>query len=264
MTSKHLTLPIFDADDPPVSVVTRPLRTLAHEHVVRVALISSDHLIKDRVAQTLHSQGWAVINHLDPLKDDLVHWLMICRHLANRTRAHLWERFCEWVVVDEQTARKDLAYLLDPLFEEMLRLATWAADHPALVDPLADRERLDDERVAFINDHGDLFQSALNQYAVVSKELTADDLYLVDETVTRSLKRGSCVNTDTHTHRELDVLRHCGWVSVYLYSDASQPNVQDISETLPGPSACDLVIDGRFPLGRVLFDLTDGLLRRVA
>jgi hypothetical protein len=128
------------------------------------------------------------------------------------------------------------------------------------------------EKVAFVDAHKPAFRSALQKWGQLTKDLSGDNLYWVDQTISRSLTVAPCLNGDTRFDFEMAALRNCNWRGVYVgidreTQDLRRPGLTDeqrthISETSIQPSDCDLTVDGRAPVAEILLTIAEYLHER--
>jgi len=271
-----MTIPVVDADDPPLELATRAVRAALEAMPARIAFAGPAGAGKSTVCSVIAGvpARYPILNHADPMKAELIEWLLLAGARAFRSETEAWDGFCEFMGIDPQIAYRDLMELLGPLFETLWELVHVAEREAWPLEPfiaLRPEEGLA-EKVAFVDSHRAAFRTPLQRYGTVLKELAADPEYWVKQTISRGLSSPICLNGDTRFREEAQALRACGWHVIYLAIDgptqrARRPEMtpserQHFSEHAIAPIDCDWTIDARAPLGRVLLEVADYLTPR--
>lgn len=214
-----------------------------------------------------------IFNHADMIKEEILEWLVdAVLQGFDPESDQCFEHFANFMGISPARIQDDLWDLIGPVYAEFCRLflvATknkWPLAEFAMKGPGVDIK----EKVAFVDSHKGLFRRAMQLYSEMSKELTADEYYWVNMTVSRSLATYMCFNADTRWKSELDVLKNCAWKTIYLdISDETQkkrrPEMTDLershsSEWSIEPKDCDLVVDSNESLSSVIMHIAEYFL----
>lgn len=258
---------VWVADDPPLAVAVDVCRGLLEHTPVKIAFAGKAGAGKTTLARALSTDTWPVFNHADLLKDELVEWIVEALHRDYKPYSdECFYHFANFMGLSPGRLQEDLWTLVRPVYESMIRLYGHARQINAFrsipTQSLADR-------IGFVDLHKHLFRDSLQVYGSMVKEIAADPYYWVNRTIERSTAHRVCFNGDTRHREEMECLRACGWIGVYLWIDddtqrARRPEMTDherahSSEWGIEPDDCDIVVDSTKSSGVALMELADYL-----
>ena len=268
---------LHDADAPSLEIAAELIRQLLRERPVRIAFAGRAGAGKSSLARAISALSWPVINHADTMKEEILEWLTDAMlHGFDPESDEAFLHFAAFMGISPARIQDDLWDLIGPVYASFVRLLLVARReqwHLVSFVGLKAGELLN-TKVAFVDQHKRVFRDALQRYGQMSKELAADPEYWVHQTLARSVDHPICFNCDTRFAAEMDCLRNCAWMGVYLWvDDATQmlrrPEMSweermHISEWSIGPEDCSLSLDATQPLSHVAMQLADHLsaLRR--
>lgn len=260
---------IYSEESVPAEVAAAACRRLLTAAPARITFAGRAGSGKSTVAELIRGEAWPCHNHADTIKSEVVEWLAGALQRGFDPDAdEAFLHFSHFMGLSPSRVRDDLWDLLGPVYATFVRLYATARREKLAVDPhlaLA-------EQVALVERHKPLFREPLQLYGQMSKELAADPYHWVKQTIGRSLDHPVCFNADTRFSEEMEALRSCGWVGVYLAIDdatqrARRPEMtererQHVSEWGITPEECDLVVDANRPLGAVLLQIAGYLVAK--
>lgn len=258
---------IYIAEDPPLRVAVDVCHGLFLNTPVKIAFAGKAGAGKTTLARTLSTEQWPVFNHADSLKEEIVEWLDEAIRREYRPYSDdCFYHFANFMGLSPARIQEDLWDLVRPVYEALIRLYDRSRAH-------SDFERIPSHsfelRMQFVDRHKHIFRESLQIYGSMVKEIAADPYYWVNRTIERSSQHRICFNGDTRHREEMECLRACGWIGVYLWVDEDtqrrrRPDMTDAerqhaSEWGITPEDCDMVVDSTESPSVALMELAEYL-----
>lgn len=264
---------LHPVENVPLDVAVRLCREAIEQRPMRIAFAGRAGAGKTSVAGLLSQNVWEVLNHADMIKEEILEWLVDAMLQGFDPESdQAFEHFANFMGISPARIQDDLWDLIGPVYAEFSKLylvakrEKWPLAEFAMKGPGVDIK----EKVAFVDSHKGVFRRAMQLYSEMSKELTADEHYWVNMTISRSLATHVCFNADTRWKSEVDMLRNCAWKIIYLdINDETQkkrrPEMTDeernhSSEWSITGKDCDLSIDSNQSLSAVIMQIAEYLL----
>lgn len=258
---------IYAAEGPPLNIAVDVCRGLLLQRPVRIAFAGKAGAGKTTLARHLGSDTWPVFNHADLLKQELVDWLNDALTYGYRPFSDdCFYHFANFLGLSPVRLQEDLWPLVRPVYEAMIRLYVTAG---TMHDLRVDRAHTLDRKIRLVDTHKRVFRESLQVYGSMVKEIAADPYYWVNRTIERAIPHSVCFNGDTRHREEMECLRACGWVGVYLWIDDDTQRVRrpemtesernHHSEWSITAEDCDIVIDSTDSPSVALMELAEYL-----
>lgn len=290
MTRRHSQrVEAFDDHDPPLAIGANLIAGMLAKTPIRIAFAGKAGAGKSSVAaviagthpdlaQDLRWQAhvpYPVFNHADGVKCEVLEWASRAkqRALIPDERA-TFIAFCDFLGISPGIVERDMWEVLGETWTAMNELLETCYDQRIPVQDWADtsaREEME-AKVAFIDRRKQWFRRSLQAYGESIRQISGNREYWAEQTIDRGLAYRTCLNADTRFREEMDVLRAAGWIGVYLDIDEATQLArlpwmtgdagQHVSEHGIAPEDCDVTIDARQPLGRVVMDVAEWLAAR--
>lgn len=260
------------ADEPPLDVAIDITRSLTRKNKGRIAFAGRAGAGKTTLANYIAGNDYFVINHADPIKEEILEWLtdsVLYGHEPDSEDA--FSHFCGFIGLSPRRVEDDLWDMVGPVYSAFVKLHLKAIKGNWNLSQFLDMavgEHIA-AKVAFVDSHKVDFRSPLQVYSEMTKEIAADPYYWVNRTISRSVNEPICFNADTRFRYEIECLKMCGWTTIFLdISDETQamrrPEMTDDermhqSEWDISALDCDFTIDSNKSESSVLMQLSDYL-----
>lgn len=259
------------AEAPPIDIAIELCRGMLKRQPARIAFAGRAGAGKTTISLLLAQQEWPVFNHADTMKVEVFEWLVDALLLGHDPESDAsFEHFANFMGLSPSRIHDDLWELIGPVYTAFTKLYVRSLHRDYDLVQMARLTGPDlAPQIAFVDRHKDDFRETLQLYGTMSKELAADSYYWVNRTVSAALSHRICFNGDTRYREEMEALRGCGWLGIYLQIDDStqmerrpkmtkQERMHD-SEWSINPEDCDVILDATAPLPVVLVQLAEYL-----
>lgn len=261
--------------EPPLSVSKEICRTLIKQQKGRIAFAGRAGAGKSTLANHLAGRDYFVLNHADPIKEEILEWLTESVLTGYDPESEeTFNHFCGFIGLSPRRVEDDLWEMVGPVYASFIKLHVAAIKANWNLSPFLDLRAGEHiaAKVAFVDAHKEVFRSPMQIYSEMSKEIAADPYYWVNRTISRSSGEPICFNADTRFRDEIECMKMCGWSMIYLdISDSTQakrrPEMTDEqkmhqSEWDISALDCDFCIDSNKSESSVLMQLSEYLTEK--
>lgn len=265
--SMMMTSKLYTAEDPPLSIAVDVCRGLLKITPQKIAFAGKAGSGKTSMAKMLSTSAWPIFNHADMLKEELFSWLFeAINHGYKPYSDECFYHFSNFMGLSPARIQEDLWDLVKPVYESFIKMYIKTLSAPEFKKiPIYSL----DERILFVDNHKQEFRESLQVYGSMVKEIAADQYYWVNKTISRSSDYKVCFNGDTRHKEEMECMKECGWIGIFLWVDEEtqklrRPEMTEdqrnhFSEWSITAEDCDAVIDSTKSLSAALMELADYL-----
>lgn len=258
---------IYVAEEPPLSIAVDVCHGLLKINPVKIAFAGKAGAGKSTMAKMLSNRHWPVFNHADMLKDEIFEWLAEAIKREYKPYSdECFYHFANFMGLSPARMQEDLWDIVKPVYDVLIKMYVRTSQIPEFKKIPAYTL---DERILFVDNHKKEFRESLQVYGSMVKEIAADPYYWVNRTIGRSADYKICFNGDTRHREEMECMKECGWIGVFLWVDdetqkTRRPEMTEternhFSEWSITAEDCDIVIDSTKSLSTALMELADYL-----
>jgi adenylate kinase family enzyme len=258
---------IYIAEEPPLSIAVDVCQGLLKIYPVKIAFAGKAGSGKSSIAKLLSDDEYPVFNHADLLKEEILEWLTEAIKQEHKPYSdECFYHFANFMGLSPARIQEDLWDMVKPVYDALIRMYIRVIKNNEYREIKAYTL---DEKINFVDNHKKDFRESLQVYGTMVKEIAADPYYWVNKTISRSNDYRVCFNGDTRHREEMECMRQCGWIGVFLWIDEDtqklrRPEMTEsernhFSEWGITAEDCDIVIDSTKSLSTALMELADYL-----